>query len=446
MRYLPHTAEERRQMLAKIGVSDVNALFADVPKNFLIDEIEGLPPHKSEMAVERMLGQLAARNVAAGSAPFFVGCGAYKHHVPATVDHIIQRSEFMTAYTPYQPEIAQGTLQYLFEFQTQVAALTGMEVANASMYDGSTAAAEAVLMAHRVTKREKAVVFGNLHPHYRSVIETISRYSQHEVVSLPSAPNTAFSADIDDETSCIVVQYPGIFGGVRDLALLADLAHSHGALLIVVVTEAISFGALRSPGSMGADIVVAEGQSIGNGLNFGGPYLGLFATRQKFIRQMPGRLCGQTVDQDGRRGFVLTLSTREQHIRRDKATSNICTNSGLCALAFTVHMTLLGEEGLRKLARANHASAVALADRFARIDGVEIVTPQFFNEFTIKTPKPGAEVIDALADQGVMGGVPASRLFPGETELDRLIIVAATEVNTPEDRAAYATALTKVLA
>jgi len=445
MRYLPHTEAERREMLAEIGVDHVNALFADVPEEFLLDEVADLPRHQSEMAVERALGKLAARNVPAGSVPFFAGCGAYKHHVPATVDHIIQRSEFMTAYTPYQPEIAQGTLQYLFEFQTQVAALTGMEVANASMYDGSTAAAEAVLMAHRVTKREKAVLFGNLHPHYRSVIETLSHYSQHQVEALPSAPNTGFDVEIDEETSCIVVQYPGIFGGARDLSQLARIAHEKGALLIVVVTEAISFGALRSPGSMGADIVVAEGQSIGNGLNFGGPYLGLFATRKKFLRQMPGRLCGETVDQDGKRGFVLTLSTREQHIRRDKATSNICTNSGLCSLAFTVHMTLLGEAGLKKLARLNHANAVALADKLGAVSGVDVVTPNFFNEFTIRTPKAGAEVIDALADDGVIGGVPASRLFPGDDGLDDLIIVAATEVNTSEDRAAYAGALAKVL-
>ena len=446
MRYLPHTADERREMLAEIGVGEINALFADVPKQFLLDELPDLPLRQSEMAVERALGELAARNIAAGSVPFFAGCGAYKHHVPATVDHIIQRSEFMTAYTPYQPEIAQGTLQYLFEFQTQVAALTGMDVANASMYDGSTAAAEAVLMAHRVTKRKKAILFGNLHPHYRAVIETVSRYSQHEVIALPAAPNTDFSIDIDGETSCIVVQYPGLFGGARDLTPLAELAHKNGALLIVAVTEAVSFGALRSPGSMGADIVIAEGQSIGNGLNFGGPYLGLLATRQTFIRQTPGRLCGETVDQDGRRGFVLTLSTREQHIRRDKATSNICTNSGLCALAFTVHMTLLGEAGLRRLARLNHANAVALAERLAGISGVEVVTPHFFNEFTIRTPKPGAQVIGALVDEGVIGGVPASRLFPGEAALGDLIIVAATEMNTAADRDAYAAALGKVLA
>jgi glycine dehydrogenase subunit 1 len=445
MRYLPHTDGQRREMLDAIGVPDVNALFADVPASKLLRELPDLPRAKSEMAVERALSALAARNVAAGSVPFFAGCGAYKHHVPATVDHVIQRSEFLTAYTPYQPEIAQGTLQYMFEFQSQVALLTGMEVANASMYDGSTAAAEAVLMAHRVTKRKKAVLAGGLHPHYRAVIETISHYSGNGVEAGAADPATSFEAECDKDTSCIVVQMPDVFGRVSDLSGLAEKAHAAGALLVVVVTEAVSFGALKSPGAMGADIVVAEGQSIGNGLNFGGPYLGLFATRQKFVRQMPGRLCGQTVDRDGRRGFVLTLSTREQHIRREKATSNICTNSGLCALAFTAHLTLLGEAGLRNLAALNHAAAVTLADTLAQVPGVELVTPQFFNEFTIRTPKPGAEVIEALADRGVIGGVPASRLWPGDAALGDCIVVAATEVTTPDDIADYKATLSEVL-
>jgi glycine dehydrogenase subunit 1 len=445
MRYLPHDAEDRRAMLAAIGEGSVDALFQAVPPGLLLDGLPALPGHASEIAVERALSGLAARNVPAGTVPFFAGCGAYKHHVPASVDHLIQRSEFMTAYTPYQPEIAQGTLQYLFEFQTQVALLTGMDVANASMYDGSTAAAEAVFMAHRVTKRRKAVLSGGLHPHYRAVIETLSHYSSHEVVALPPGPRQDFAGVIDGETSCVVVQLPGVFGGIQDVTALAELAHAQGALLIVVTTEAVSYGALRSPGSMGADIAVAEGQSIGNGLSFGGPYLGLFATRDKFVRQMPGRLCGETVDEAGKRGFVLTLSTREQHIRRDKATSNICTNSGLCSLAFTIHMTLLGEAGLKKLARVNHANAVKLAEALAKVPGVELVTPQFFNEFTIRTPKPGAEVIDALVDEGVIGGVPASRLFPGNADLDGLIIVAATELTTSADRDAYTHALAKVL-
>jgi glycine dehydrogenase subunit 1 len=445
MRYLPHDKADREAMLAAIGATHVDGLFEAVPPQFLTAAIEGLPGHQSEIAVERAMARLAGRNTPAGSVPFFAGCGAYKHHVPASVDHLIQRSEFMTAYTPYQPEIAQGTLQYLFEFQTQVALLTGMEVANASMYDGSTAAAEAVFMAHRVTRRNKAVLSGGLHPHYRAVIETLSRWSEHEVVSLPSGLEQASASIIDADTSCVVVQIPDVFGGVRDLTALAEQAHAQGALLVVVTTEAVSLGALRSPGSMGADIVAAEGQSIGNGLNFGGPYLGLFATRDKFVRQMPGRLCGETVDEDGKRGFVLTLSTREQHIRREKATSNICTNSGLCSLAFTIHMTLLGEAGLKKLAAVNHANAVRLADSLAGVPGVEVVTPHFFNEFTIRTPKPGAAVIDALVDEGVIGGVPASRLFPDTPELDNLIIVAATELTSPADRDSYVSALTKVL-
>ena len=445
MRYLPHTEADRRAMLGTIGVAGIDALFAGVPQSKLQRELPGLPLAQSEMAVERALSAMAARNVPASAVPFFAGCGAYKHHVPATVDYVIQRSEFMTAYTPYQPEIAQGTLQVLFEFQTQVAALTGMEIANASMYDGSTAAAEAVLMAHRLTKRKKAVLAGGLHPHYRAVIETVSHHSGFEVDAAAPDPAASFEAACDGSTSCIVVQMPDAFGRIADLSALAAKAHDNGALLVVVVTEAVSFGALKSPGAMGADIVAAEGQSIGNGLNFGGPYLGLLATRKKFVRQMPGRLCGQTVDEDGRRGFVLTLSTREQHIRREKATSNICTNSGLCALAFSAHLTLLGEAGLKKLAAANHANAVALAKALAEVPGVEVITPAFFNEFTIVTPKESSAVIDALADRCIIGGVPASRLWPGVSQLANHITVAATETVTPDDITAYKAALNEVL-
>jgi glycine dehydrogenase subunit 1 len=448
MRYLPLTDEDRGEMLAKIGVGKIGDLFADVPSGKLLSEPPALPPHKSELEVERVLGRMAARNLSAGSVPFFVGCGAYKHHVPASVDHLIQRSEFLTSYTPYQPEIAQGTLQYLFEFQTQVAMLAGMEVANASMYDGSTAAAEAVLMAHRLTKRRKAVLAGNLHPHYRGVIETISAMADDEVTALPPQPagSEDVAAALDAETSCVVVQTPDVFGHVHDLAPLAEKAHAAGALLIAVVTEVVSLGLLTPPGEMGADIVVAEGQSLGNALAYGGPYLGLFATRQKFVRQMPGRLAGQTVDADGRRGFVLTLSAREQHIRREKATSNICTNSGLCALAFSIHLTLLGEAGLTRLARVNHANAAKLADALMRVPDVSVLNSAFFNEFTIRVPGDAAQVIEALAGRRVLGGVPASRLDPGRPDLKDLIIVASTEVNTDEDRAAYAAALAKVLA
>jgi len=443
MRLLPHSEADRAAMLAAIGVREIEDLFADVPENALLKELPDLPRHASEIELERVMARMADKNVAAGSVPFFVGCGAYKHHVPATVDHLIQRSEFMTAYTPYQPEIAQGTLQYLYEFQTQVAMLTGMDVANASMYDGSTAASEAVLMAQRVTKRPKAVISAGLHPHYRVVIETFGHFSEHESVAVEDGQ---IAQALDDKTACVIVQTPDVFGQVHDLRKLADQVHEAGALLIVAVTEALSLGALTPPGEMGADIVVAEGQSIGNGLNFGGPYLGLFATRQKFVRQMPGRLAGETTDENGKRGFVLTLNTREQHIRRDRATSNICTNSGLCALAFTIHLTLMGEKGLRGLALANHRAAVALADDLAQVPGVEVLTHQFFNEFTIRVPGDGAEVIDKLADKGVLGGVPAGRLWPDVPDLADRIIVAATEMTTADDRAAYAAALKEVLA
>ena len=447
MRYLPLTQEDRSEMLARIGVPDIDGLFADIPADKRLNALPNLPLTKSEIEVERVLGRLAARNVAAGSAPFFVGCGAYKHHIPASVDHLIQRSEFLTSYTPYQPEIAQGTLHYLFEFQTQVALLTGMEVANASMYDGSTAAAEAVLMAHRVTRRKKAVLSGNLHPHYAATIETVSRLAGDEIVApAPHGGAEDLASLIDNTVSCVVVQNPDVFGQVRDLKPLAEKVHAAGALLIVAVTEVVSLGLVTSPGEMGADIVVGEGQSIGNALSFGGPYVGLFASRTKFVRQMPGRLVGETVDAEGKRGFVLTLSTREQHIRREKATSNICTNSGLCTLAFTIHLSLLGEAGLRRLARINHANAVKLADALSKVPGVKVLNEAFFNQFTIRVPGDGAQVIEKLAAKGVLGGVPCSRLAPDNPDLRDLIVVASTEVNTDEDRAAYAQALKEVVA
>ena len=448
MRYLPHTEADRAGMLGKIGVDSIDDLFVDIPADKRLTGLLDLPMAKGELAVERHLGRMAARNVAAGSVPFFVGAGAYRHHVPASVDHLIQRSEFLTSYTPYQPEVAQGTLQYLFEFQTQVANLTAMEVANASMYDGSTATAEAVLMAHRVTRRRKAVLSGGLHPQYRGVVETMSRMAEDALVMLPPDPTgtEAILEAIDAETSCVVVQSPSFYGQLIDLAPIAEKAHAVGALLVAVFTEVVALGAIEPPGALGADIVVGEGQGIGNPLTFGGPYVGLFATRQKYIQQMPGRLCGETVDAEGRRGFVLTLSTREQHIRRDKATSNICTNSGLCCLAFTIHMSLLGETGLRRMAALSHANAVALAESLSEIPGVSVLNDSFFNEFTIRVPGDAAAVIEGLAAKGVLGGVPVSRLDPGRPELADLIVVAAAETNTDEDREAYAAALREVIA
>jgi glycine dehydrogenase subunit 1 len=433
MRYLPLTDADRREMLAKIGAKSVDELFRDVPASARLGaKIAGLPDHQGELEVERAFQDFAAHNVSPSSAPFFIGAGAYRHHVPATVDYMIQRGEFLTSYTPYQPEITQGTLQYLFEFQTQVTLLTAMEVANASMYDGSTGAAEAVLMANRVTRRHKALISGGLHPHYRSAIQTAGRWEGFTAqVATPDIEGREdLVAAIDKDTACVVVQNPSFFGHVRDFARLAEACHDAGALLIVVVTEVMSLGLIKPPGEMGADIVVCEGQSIGNGLGFGGPYVGLFATREKYMRQMPGRLCGETVDAEGKRGFVLTLSTREQHIRREKATSNICTNAGLCALAFTVHLTLLGEAGFRRLAEINHAKASDLADRVATVPGVTVLNDSFFNEFTVRLPKPAAPVVEALAARRILGGVPVSRLVPDDPSVANLLLLAATETAT----------------
>jgi glycine dehydrogenase subunit 1 len=446
MRYLPLTAEDRAEMLGVIGAPDIDALFADAPAAARLAHPVDLPFHQGELEVERELSALAARNTPAGSAPFFCGAGAYRHHVPASVDHIIQRSEFLTSYTPYQPEIAQGTLQYLFEFQTQVAALTGMDVANASMYDGSTACAEAVMMAARVTRRAKAVLSGGLHPHYARTTETLAHVAG--VWTLRLAPQVdaeaAVIAAIDGDTACVVVQTPNVFGQVTDVSAIAAAAQAAGALMIVVTTEAVSYGLLKSPGEMGADIAVAEGQSIGNTLNFGGPYVGLFATRDKYVRQMPGRLTGETVDAEGRRGFVLTLSTREQHIRREKATSNICTNSGLCALAFTIHMSLLGEVGLRRLALLNHQKARRLKTALERVGGVAVLTSRFFNEIAVRLPVPAASVVDTLAGNGVIAGVPYSRLDP-DAGLDDVLLLAATETTRDADIDILSHALTQVL-
>jgi glycine dehydrogenase subunit 1 len=452
MRYLPLTDADRREMLAVIGAASIDDLFVDVPAEArLAGPIEGLPLHAGEMAVERQMTALAARNMSAGSVPFFVGAGAYRHHIPASVDHLIQRGEFLTAYTPYQPEIAQGTLQMLFEFQTQVARLFGTDIANASMYDGSTACWEAIGMAARITRRSRAVLSGGLHPHYGATVRTMARFAGNaidaRVPRLDAAPDDAEAiAAIDGDTACVVVQYPDILGRIPDLAAIAEAAHAKGALLVAVVTEPVALGLLEAPGNLGADIVVGEGQSLGVGLNFGGPYLGLFGCSEKFVRQMPGRLCGQTVDADGRRGFVLTLSTREQHIRREKATSNICTNSGLCALAFSIHMTLLGGEGLARLARINHARARRLAERLSAISGVSCLNDAYFNEFTVVLPGDARQVVRALADRQVLGGVSLGRLYPDAPELHRGLLVTATETTSEEDIEAFAAALEGVLA
>lgn len=452
MRYLPLSDADRSEMLQVIGAGAIDELFGDVPEGLLQKQpIEGLPAHASELAVERHMSALARKNTPAGEVPFFLGCGAYKHHIPASVDHLIQRGEFLTAYTPYQPEIAQGTLQVLFEFQSQVARLLGCEVANASMYDGSTACWEAIGMARRITRKPRTLISAGLHPHYVAVCKTMARFTGDELTT--SLPELKAETDlprligqIDERTSAVVVQYPDILGRIDDLQPLADAAHAAGALLIAVVTEPVALGAIRSPGEMGADIVVGEGQSIGVGLNFGGPYVGLFACREKHVRQMPGRIAGETVDAEGKRGFVLTLSTREQHIRREKATSNICTNSGLCALAFSIHMTLLGEKGLRQLAELNHARAVAVAERLSAIPGVRLVNDSFFSEFTLELPVEARPAVHAMVEKGVLGGVSLGRLYPDAEGLKNGLVVAVTEIVTDEDVDALETALKEVVA
>jgi glycine dehydrogenase subunit 1 len=449
MRYLPLTDADRAAMLEVIGASGVDQLFVDVPEAARLEEPLDLPPHQGEIEVSRALEALAARNRPAAGGVSFLGAGAYRHHVPAAVDSLIQRGEFLTSYTPYQPEISQGTLQYLFEFQTQVALVTGMEIANASLYDGASAAAEAVLMARRIARGRPGVLLsGGLHPHWAETVATFLRFSEAALERAPLDPAGAddLAARITEETACVVVQNPDVFGHLRDLSALAEACRAKGALLIVCVAEPVSLGAVEPPGAMGADIVAGEGQGIGNGLNFGGPYLGLLATRERLVRQMPGRVSGETVDAEGRRGYVLTLSAREQHIRREKATSNICTNSGLCALAFTIHLALLGEAGLKRLALINHHRAVTLADRLGAIARVEVLNETFFNELTVRLPLPAAPLVEDLAGRGIFAGVPGSRLWPGEAGAERLLILAATEMNTGEEIETLARALEGALA
>tara|TARA_Y100001960_G_scaffold232655_1_gene244459 strand:- start:1714 stop:3054 length:1341 start_codon:yes stop_codon:yes gene_type:complete len=445
MRYLPLTTDDRNKMLSEIGVGDIEELFKDVPNDALLKSAIDLPSHKSEMEVETSITSFAKKNKTTNVFPSFLGAGNYSHHIPASVDHLIQRGEFLTSYTPYQPEIAQGTLQALFEFQTQVSLITGMEVANASMYDGATATSEAVLMACRITRRDKIILSNGLHPHYNEVIETNSRHLKLSIDSTSVYNKKALCELIDENTACIVVQNPDFFGRVQDFTELSETCHQYGALLIIAVTEIISLGALTNPGEMGADIVSGEGQSLGNPISFGGPHVGLLSTREKFLRQMPGRLAGETVDEDGKRGWVLTLSTREQHIRREKATSNICTNSGLCALAFSIHLSLLGEDGFTQLAKINHQKAIDLSKAIESLDEVELINETFFNEFTLKLPKPAISIVEEMANKGVLAGVPVKRLIPHDIDTENMLIVAATELTTNSDIEKFVTCLRETL-
>ena len=435
MRYIPNSPDERDEMLRQLGAASIDNLFDSIPEALRLRDHLSVPAALSEIELLKQFDEMGMRNQAAGRVGF-LGGGAYSHYIPTIVDHLISRSEFFTAYTPYQPEISQGTLQSIFEFQTMVCQLTGMDIANASMYDGSTAMAEAVLMAERVTKRSKVVASAAVHPQYLEVAHT---YVQHAGIDLEHAafdpasgqtPITTFDS-IDDQTAAIVLQSPNFLGCIEDVEALSEKAHAKGALLIVAVTEAMSFGLLRSPGACGADIVVAEGQSFGVPLSYGGPYVGLFATRDRYARQIPGRLVGEAYDKHGRRGFVLTLATREQHIRREKATSNICTNEGLIALAATVYLETMGRRGVQEAARQCMQKAHYAAREIAKLAGFSLpFSAPFFNEFVVRAPTEASPLLDNLArTKGIDGGIALSRFDP---KRPNDFLVCVTEVNTRE--------------
>ena len=436
MRYIPNSPEERKEMLEAIGLKSAEELFDSIPQDLLLKRPLNTPAALSEIELLNRFEQIGRRNAGARR-PSFLGGGAYSHYIPTIVDHVISRSEFFTAYTPYQPEISQGTLQTIFEFQTLVCQLTGMEVANASMYDGSTALAEAVLMAERVTRRSKVIASSSVHPQYLEVVHT---YVQHAGIDLEVVPfdsqtgqsGASLANAVDDHTAALVVQSPNFFGCVEDLSALADAAHAKGALLVVAVTEAMSLGLLKSPGACGADIVVAEGQSFGVPLSFGGPYVGLFATRDKYARQIPGRLVGEAYDKHGHRGFVLTLATREQHIRREKATSNICTNEGLIALAATVYLETMGRRGIQEAAHQCLQKAAYAARRIGSLKGFSLpFSGPRFNEFVVRGPLDASELLSRLGkDKGIEGGIPLWRFF---NDRPNDFLVCVTEINSREE-------------
>jgi glycine dehydrogenase subunit 1 len=445
MPYIPHSDEDRKAMLATIGVRSVEELFEDVPEHARFPELN-LPPPLSEMEARWELEMLAEADWTAAERPCFLGAGAYRHFVPAVVDAVLRRGEFYTAYTPYQPEVSQGTLQTIFEYQTMICALTGMEASNASHYDGATATAEAVIAAvnaHRL-KRRKVVLSPFVHPEYRAVVRTYTQGMGLTIVGDEAPPSDLpdLVRQVDDETACLIVQTPNFLGQIEDLEGLADAVHEKGSLL-VVVADPIALGLLKPPGSFGADIVAGEGQGMGGGLNFGGPYLGFFATRMKYVRRMAGRLVGQTVDAEGRRGFVLTLSTREQHIRRDRATSNICTNQGLMALAAAVYMAALGRCGMRQVAELCYHRAHYAADQIDELEGYAVLRSKpFFKEFVVRCPRPVEEVNDYLLDEwGIIGGYDLGWSYP---HLKDHMLVCVTEMNPRQEIDALVEALEEV--
>ncbi|MFK5925806.1 MAG: aminomethyl-transferring glycine dehydrogenase subunit GcvPA [Desulfuromusa sp.] len=433
MRYLPHTDVDVQQMLDRIGVSSIEDLFSGVPENCRLKKPLDLPAAKTESESLAFLRGLAEQNTKISDWDSFLGGGAYNHFIPAAIDQLVSRSEFYTAYTPYQPEISQGTLQAIFEFQTLICQLTGMDVANASMYDGASACAEAVLLTVRAgKKRNKVLLSQGLPPQYRETVATYCRYLKVDLVSVPlqngMTDQAALKVLLDDQVAAVVVGYPNYFGQIEDLAAVAELTHASGARLIAAVAEPLALALYQSPGDLGADVVVGEGQSFGIPLSYGGPGIGFFAVRKKDMRVLPGRLVGETVDTDGKRGFVLTLATREQHIRREKATSNICSNQGMCVLMVSIYLALHGKQGLRQLAELNYAKASYAKDQIDQLDGFAVAyTGAFFNEFVVTCSEPVAVLKKRLEQQGILAGISLGRDY---SDLENGLLICVTEQNS----------------
>jgi len=437
MRFIPHTDQDIREMLETIGIKNVDQLFSGIPTGLRLGDTPlRLPSALSESEVVAKLRQIQKRNPDPEEMSSFLGAGAYRHYSPAIIGSLIQRGEFSTSYTPYQAEVSQGTLQAIFEFQTMIAMLTGMDVVNASMYDGASALAEAVLMAHRINKKNEYLIASSVHPEYRQTVETYLRGTDHQLINVPydSTGKTDLGfilKNLSNRVSAVVLQSPNFFGIVEEYEELGKELAEQDTLLIVVVAEPLSLGVLKPPGERSADIVVGEAQSFGLPVSYGGPYAGFFATREKFVRQMPGRLAGETVDRRGRRSFVLTLSTREQFIRREKATSNICTNQGLCMLAVTIYLAVMGKQGLRELALLNLSKTDYMKKKLSKIQGFEMqFSGDTFNEIVLKCPKPANEIRDALLEYKILAGLPLGNYYP---ELDDSLLLCATELNTVED-------------
>jgi glycine dehydrogenase subunit 1 len=444
IRYIPHTEEDIRKMLDALGLKKLEDLFQAIPKEYRLSKPLNLPEPLSEPDLLRHIQELQSPMMSG-----FLGAGAYHHFIPAVVSHLVSRSEFSTAYTPYQPEISQGTLQAIFEYQTLMCQLTGMEVSNASMYDGASSLAEAVLMAHRITKRKKVLLSQAVHPEYRRVIQTYIDPDQQEIVPVPYQKKEGRTDEkvlldlLKEDVSAVVIQSPNFFGVIEDLQRIGGKIHDCGGLMIVGFSESVAYGILQPPGAMGADIVAGEGQSLGIPVSYGGPYLGIFATLETFVRNMPGRLVGETIDLEGKRGFVLTLATREQHIRRERATSNICTNEGLCALTTTVFLSCLGKEGLKELAMMNLSRTEYAKKVVSRIRGCKLnFTGPTFNEFVLRIEKEPEEVLEELRKERILGGLPLEKFYP---ELDHHLLVTVTEMNRKEEIDRWGEALEKAL-